>query len=104
MSDDFNFSERRSERLIKEVREAEENRIRQQKLGERALALAEAISKEFLPPLHVEPDGTSIKVQDGKGNILYIGVLDGDKYSLRVSDNMAQHEVPKNEMMDLVDL
>ena len=44
--DDFDFALRRSERQIKEVREAQENRILEQKLRERAELLEAAITAD----------------------------------------------------------
>jgi hypothetical protein len=106
--DDFNFLERRSQRQINEVREAEEARIREQKLKERAQLLAKAIKDDFHsnPLLKVEVDGMSVSLSDRNEKFLIIDVMDNSRYSLRCSDPLVKPYdlVPKDEMMDLVDI
>ena len=59
--DDFDFALRRSERQIKEVREAQENRIREQKLCERAELLGAAITAQVPGVSTVQFDGAQCK-------------------------------------------
>ena len=83
--DDFDFALRRSERQIKEVREAQEKRIREQKLCERAELLGAAITAQVPGVPTVQFDGMSVKLHNAKGYMLTITLLDDNQYSLQAS-------------------
>src|SRR3954463_7619 len=102
--DDFDFALRRSERQIEEVRKAQENRIREQKLRERADLLAAAIKAQVLGPPEVQLDGASVKLQNAKGDTLTINLLDDNQYSVHASGSDVLCKGAKEKMMDLVDL
>lgn len=104
--EEFDFATRRNKRLAKKSEEAKKAKLLKERLEHRARTLAESIRQADYcrPPLTVEPIGTSVKVQNGRGGILNIGVLDDRKYSVHASDSLIVHNGSKDRMMDLVDL
>ena len=102
--DDFDFALRRSERQIKEVREAQENRILEQKLRERAELLEAAITADVPGISTVQIDGMSVKLHNAKGYTLTINLLADNQYSVHASGSGVLHKGSKEKMMDLVDL
>jgi len=102
--DDFDFALRRSERQIQEVREAQENRIREQKLRERAELLGAAITAQVPGISTVQIDGMSVKLHNAKGYTLTINLLGDNQYSVHASGSGVLYKGSKEKMMDLVDL
>src|SRR5436305_471200 len=110
--DDFDFKRLRERRVDRQTEVDRTKKVNRERLEATARTLAQAITRDFPPPIMASCEGTRVRVQSGKGGIMTISVLEHDKFEAQISGDTEgaekfagrlENEMRKDDMMEVIE-
>lgn len=109
MSGDFDFAARREQRAQQEAEAKRKQRNLQETLEDAATNLEVSVRRSFPHHIGIQRDGISVGIQDGRGGVLTVTMLEGGKYKAQ-SDYFPPKfnykltaDLSETELLDVID-